>query len=187
MNPERRERYKDLLLAAVLLFVGVGGFIFINPTGAKITDGPGGLSWRTLPFIYSGSLLCLVLLFIAATVYDLWLIHRKQAPRSILGSPPVVRHDPLADLRRVVTVGCLFGYAASIKLFGFAISTPVLLFVMLAVLGRRNWPANLSVSLIGAIVLWVLFVGVLKLPLTGEYWDPLTPLLEEFYAMSGAR
>jgi len=55
------------------------------------------------------------------------------------------------------------------------------------VLGRRNLVENLAVSLIGALALWLLFVGILKLPLSGQTWDPLTPLLNQLYALTGAR
>lgn len=187
MNSARQERLKDLLLAAVLLVVAVGGFVFINPTGAEVTDGPGGLSWRTLPFLYSGALIVLVALFAASALLDLWLIGQGRAPRSLFGERPPVAANPVADARRIITLACLFAYAAAIKMFGFAIATPVLLFVMLRVLGRRNLLENLAVALIGALLLWILFVGILKLPLSGQTWDPLTPLLNDLYAMTGAR
>jgi hypothetical protein len=187
MKSERQERLKDLLLAAVLLMIGIGGFVFINPTGADITDGPGGLSWRTLPFLYSGVLIVLVVLFAASAVYDLWLIGQGRAPRSVFGDRPPVEVNPVADTRRVITLACLFTYAAGIRMFGFAIAAPILLFVMLRVLGRRNLVENLAVSLIGALALWLLFVGILKLPLSGQTWDPLTPLLNQLYALTGAR
>ena len=58
---------------------------------------------------------------------------------------------------------------------------------MLRVRGRRNLVENLAVSLIGALALWLLFVGILKLPLSGQTWDPLTPLLNQLYALTGAR
>lgn len=187
MNPARTERYKDLLLAAVLLFIGIGGFVFINPTGADVTDGPGGLSWRTMPFIYSGILLGLVALFVASTLFDLWLIKNGRPPRAIFGERPVVEGDPVSDTRRVLVVACLFAYAASIKAFGFAIATLALLFIMLRVLGRRQWLQNLVIALIGTVLLWLLFVGALKLPLAGEVWDPVTPVLNAIYAATGAR
>jgi hypothetical protein len=187
MKFERQERIKDLILAAVLCLVAIGGFVFVNPTEAAINDGPGGLSFRTLPFIYSGALLFLVALFAASTIYDLWLMRAGKAPRSLFGERMPVEHNPTADIRRVITLACLIGFAAGLKAFGFAIATPVLLFLMLGVLGRSNWLENLLLALVGGAVLWILFVGILKLPLEGSFWDPVTPLLNKLYSLTGAR
>ncbi|MEM1048149.1 MAG: tripartite tricarboxylate transporter TctB family protein [Pseudomonadota bacterium] len=187
MNGEVAERIKDLALAAVLALVGIGGFLFINPTGADYSAGPGGLTWRTLPFIYSGLLLFLVGLFAASTLYDLFLIRRGETARSLLGERPRVTGTFVSDSRRVATLVCLVAYAAALKPFGFAIATPVLLFAMLRVLGRRRYGQNLALAVIGGLLLWILFVGVLKLPMRGDFWDPLTPALNSLYAMTGAR
>lgn len=187
MNSARTERYKDLLLATLLAMVGIGGFVFVNPTGAEIMIGPGGLSWRTLPFIYSALLLGLVALFALSTLLDLWLIERGEEPRSLLGERPAVARDRVADLRRVTTLACLFGYAAALDAFGFVIATFLLLFAMLRVLGRRNHWKNLLVSLVGTLLFWLLFIEILKLPIQGRLWDPLTPWLNALYVMTGAR
>lgn len=68
MKSARHERIKDLVLSFVLLIVGVAGFLFINPTGTEVVDGPGGLSFRTLPFVEFGALIFLVLLYVAASL-----------------------------------------------------------------------------------------------------------------------
>lgn len=187
MESARRERLKDLLLAAVLLVVGIGGFLFVNPTGAAVHEGPGGLSWRSLPFLYSGLLLFLVAIFILSTVLDLWLIARGEAPRALLGERPPVTGDPVSDGRRVLTLICLVAYAAALKAFGFAIATFVLLFVMLRVLGRSAYVQNTLIALVGTLLLWVLFIGILKLPIEGNVWDPVTPFFKAIYAITGAR
>jgi hypothetical protein len=187
MDSARRELVKDLVLAAVLFGVAVGGFLFINPTGAQVHEGPGGLSWRSLPFLYSGLLLVLVILFALSTLLDLWLIGRDEAPRSLLGARRPVAPDPTSDGRRVLTLAAVIGYAAALKAFGFAIATFVLLFAMLRVLGRKSYLHNGLVALVGTLLLWVLFIGILKLPIEGSIWDPVTPLFNTLYGMTGAR
>ncbi|WP_420393145.1 tripartite tricarboxylate transporter TctB family protein [Acuticoccus sp.] len=187
VHAQRVERFKDLLLAGVLALVGVGGFLFINPTGAEVYPGPGGITWRTLPFLYSGLLLGLVALYALSTVRDLLALSRHREPPARLTERAPVRRQPVADARRVATLVALVAYAASIAPFGFAITTPVLLFAMLTILGRRGPASNLAIALVGAALLWVLFVGVLKLPMEGRTFDPVTPALNDLWRATGAR
>lgn len=187
MDPRLAEAAKDLALVVVLACVGVGGFLFINPAGVEVFDGPGGMSWRSLPFIYSGLLLFLVALLAASTFHDMQRLRRGREPLALLGAREPSGSDPQTTTRRVLTVACIFLYAASVEAFGFAISTPLLLFAMLTVLGRRNYKQSLLLALIGGLLLWILFVGVLKLPMTGLTWDPVTPVLDDLYRMTGAR
>ncbi len=187
MDPRLAETVKDLVLAVVLACVGVGGFLFVNPTDSPVFDGPGGMSWRSLPFIYSGLLLFLVAVLAASTLHDALRLRRGREPLALLGERPPATSDRGTWLKRVLTVACIFLYAAGIEAFGFAISTPLLLFAMLTVLGERNHGRNVLLALIGGLLLWILFVGVLKLPMTGLTWDPVTPVLDDLYRMTGAR
>lgn len=182
----RNERFKDLALAAALAVVGIGGFVFVGPSD-MVYPGPGGLTWRSLPFIYSGLLLALVALYVGSTVLDLLAMRRGRVPPALLGPRPPVQRDSVADMRRLATFGCILAYALALAPFGFAIATPVLLFAMLRVLGRRDLMRNAVVALVGGLLLWLLFVGILKLPLEGRTFDPLTPALNALYRATGAR
>lgn len=181
------ERVKDLILAVFLAIAGLGGFAFINPSGVAVTFGPGGLSWRTLPFLYSGLLLGMVAIFSVSTIYDLILISRNKEPRALLGEPVPTPTAPITHIRRILTLACMIGFALALEPFGFAIATFVLLFLMLRILGRKKYLNNLATAGIGAFLLWVLFVGILKLPLAGNFWDPITPFLNQLYSLTGAR
>ncbi len=187
MDPRVAETIKDLVLAVALACVGAGGFLFINPTDAPVFDGPGGMSWRSLPFIYSGLLLFLVALLGASTLHDMLRLRRGREPLALLGERPPSASDRGTWLKRLLTVACIFFYAAGIEAFGFAISTPLLLFAMLTLLGQRRYGQSLLLSLVGGLLLWILFVGVLKLPMTGLTWDPVTPVLDDLYRLTGAR
>lgn len=183
----RNERYKDLGLAVALAFVGIGGFLFVNPTGAAVSQGPGGINWQTMPLLYSSLLLILVGFFAISTLIDLRKLSQGEQPPSLLGARPPVTGTAISNWRRVLALGCLIGYAASLQAFGFAISTLALLFIMLRVLGRKNILQNAIVAVTGTLLLWVLFIGILKLPISGDVWDPLTPVLSKLYQMTGAR
>ena len=187
MDPRVAETVKDLVLAVALACVGVGGFLFVNPTDAQVFDGPGGMSWRSLPFIYSGLLLFLVAVLAASTLHDTQRLRRGREPLALLGERPPSTSDRRTWMRRALTVAAIFLYAAGIEAFGFAISTPLLLFAMLTVLGQRNFRRSVLLALVGGLLLWILFVGVLKLPMTGLVWDPVTPVLDDLYRMTGAR
>lgn len=184
------EKSKDLVLGLCILAFALGGFVFVNPTGAPVTEGPGGLSWRTLPLIYSGLLLALAVVFLAATLLGASeaVGGRSDGPAdrpatadggsgqaAIETGPPGSRAVPA--MRRVGVVVCLLAYSQALGAFGFALSTPVFLLALLYLFGRRDARENLLVSIVGGGVLWVLFAYLLRMPLRGDVWDPVTPAL----------
>lgn len=173
MSSTVTERLKDLLTAAILIVVGIGGFVFINPTGASITDGPGGLSWRSLPFIYSGLLLALTGLYLVSTLRGLAAAMgtRDAGPAPDLDE---AAHARITNLRRIGVIICTVAYMVALPLFGFVMTTPVLLFVMFYLFGRTALTGNLLTAIIGGLALSLLFIGFLKLPLHGSLWDPAT-------------
>ena len=180
---------QDLGLGALILVIAIGGFVFINPTGAPVTEGPGGMSWRSLPMIYSGLLLLLALIFIATTLFS----PAKQpedeeevieaAAESLVDNTTQETPEEqqkarrLSTIRRCAVVISLIVYSQLFDAFGFAMTTPVFLFAILYIFGRKKLIENLAVSLIGGVVLWVLFDYLLKMPLRGHVWDPLSPAL----------
>lgn len=186
------DKAKDLTLGLVVLAIAIGGFLFVNPTGAAVTKGVGGLTWRTLPFIYSGLLLVFALLFLGFTLFQgKQPVSGEEAIENELAAEaaaidggaadeqqaPKMFGLDLADLRRLAVIALLIAYSKAIGLFGFAMSTPVFLFAVLYVFGKTKLVENLLVSLIGGAVLWLLFSYLLHMPLTGGAWDPLTPAL----------
>lgn len=48
-------------------------------------------------------------------------------------------------------------YWAAIDETGFLIGTPIFLFVLMAVLGARNWPVMIVTAIAAPVVLWVVF------------------------------
>jgi Tripartite tricarboxylate transporter TctB family len=100
-------------------------------------------------------------------------------------TPAEVRHERLTNMRRLATIVCLGAFVATLPLFGFAVTTPLLLFVLFYVFGRTSLAQNLVLAFVGGLALWVLFVGILKLPLRGTLWDPLTPFLSNFLRSMG--
>lgn len=182
-DPGVREAVRDLALVAALAAIGVGGFLFVNPSATEVVTGPGGLTRHSLPFIYSGLLLFLVALLGVSAFRRL-----RRVPASAASEASGDRRETVRTVvRRVLCVACILLYALGIETVGFAISTPLLLFAMLRILGRRHLGHNLVLALVGGLLLWILFVGVLKLPMTGLLWDPVTPVLNDLYRLTGAR
>lgn len=182
------EKVQEILLGTFVLGIGIVGFVFINPTDAPVTEGPGGLSWRTVPFIYAGLLIALAVVFLAITIirgpipvdevtpeeaeYD-----AEEEAMEAAAPHPTMFGVQIATLRRVAVIVALILYAQAMNAFGFAMTTPLFLFFVLYVFGRTKLGENLLVSIVGGFVLWTLFAHLLKMPLTGHTWDPLTPAL----------
>lgn len=193
----QNEKAKDALLGLAIVAFAVCGFLFVNPTNAPAIEGPGGITWRTLPYIYSGLLLALASLFVILTLL--------RGPLPLSPDPGDV--EPAADddsaarpddqpssatsarwlpaFRRLAVVIILVVYSQALGAFGFAMSTPLFLFALLYVFGRTQARENALISLIGGFALWVLFAYLLKMPLAGDVWDPVTPTLTAAARMVG--
>lgn len=185
----QQEKWKDVALGGFILLIAIAGFLFINPTGAPVIEGPGGVSWRTLPFIYSGLLLILAVIFIATTLLHGLIPSSDQASGQDAAGPAdeteadVTEPAPrllweggpnVSSARRVAVVALLVAYSQALWAFGFAIATPVFLFCLLYTFGKRDLPGNLIVSISGGLILWLLFAHLLHMPLRGEIWDPVS-------------
>ena len=118
MNPHLAERYKDPALIVVLTVIGIGGFALINLGETEIYEGPGGLSWRSSPFIYSGILLVLVAIFAASTIFDVVLMRKGRSPRTFLGDIKPTSSDQLTTLRRIAAFVMILVYAWALGAFG---------------------------------------------------------------------
>ena len=168
------EGKKDLVTALGLLAFAIGAFVFINADGAVVYPGPGGISWRTMPFAYAGGLCILSLIYIAQS----WAkIVAERAETAEAPNPALAEEARLIARRRWVTLGLLLTYAGTLRLVGFAIVTPVFLFLLFRLYARGSWRGDLAVSFIGGLALWVLFVRILRLNLKGTWFDPVTPFL----------
>lgn len=181
-RPKVSEGVKELLTAIGLLAFAIVGFVFINPNGSGIYPGAGGMTWRTLPFFYSGALTCLALLYI---VQSLLQIRRERGVEPAVLDPAAAAEARVVAFRRIVTLGLLLGYAMLLRVFGFAIMTPLFLFGLFQLYGRGKPAGDAGISLIGGLALWVLFVAILKLNLKGTFFDPVTPFLLKITSLVG--
>ncbi|MEM8854463.1 MAG: tripartite tricarboxylate transporter TctB family protein [Pseudomonadota bacterium] len=168
------EGAKDLVTAIGLFLFALGGFVFINLDGAAAYAGPGGVTWRTMPFIYSGALAFLSVLYMGQSILR---IRRELAlpPQSVNAEEAAER--ALVLFRRVATLVLLVIYASLLKLIGFAILTPIFLFSLFRLYKNGTVLNDAGLSLVGGFALWVLFVRVLQLNLKGTWFDPVTPFL----------
>lgn len=176
------EGEKDLFTAVALLAFALGGFAFINLDGAVAYPGPGGITWKTMPFIYSGGLAFLSLIYIGQSIRK---ISREKATPRVPVSAEREAEERLIFTRRWITLALLLTYAALMKVIGFAILTPPFLFALFRLYGRGNALGDAALSLVGGFALWMLFVPVLQLNLKGGWFDPVTPFLLNALSMVG--
>ncbi|SIN76492.1 tripartite tricarboxylate transporter TctB family protein [Vannielia litorea] len=167
----RTDGGKDLVTAVALLCAAIGGFVFINPNGSSIYPGAGGLTWRTLPFIYAALLSALSVIYVIQSVAKL---RRDLATGQVA---PVDSETRIVLFRRVGTLGLLLGFVSLLKVVGFAMVAPAFLFLLFRLYKRGPILGDAGISLCGALALWTLFVPILKLNLKGDVFDPLTPAL----------
>ncbi len=167
----RSEGRKDLLTALGLLLFAVGGFVFINPNGSGVFAGPGGMTWRTMPFVYAGLLVVFSLIYVVQSVARI----RAEVAADAGDGPSA--NDKVVLVRRGATLGFLLAYVLLLRVFGFAVMTPLFLFALFRLYGRGHWRGDLGIALVGGLLLWGLFVRVLRLNLDGDVFDPVTPLL----------
>lgn len=139
---------------AALVLAGIGLFVVVQSwtSASGVFVKAGGVTAWTLPGIYGAILVVLSLLLLA---------------KSLLG--PAVRSDFNLDRRawvRVVgTVAVAVLYAFALSAVPFFVATAAVLAALFVLYGRRNLPAVAATALVGAGVLDVLFIRLLKLPL----------------------
>lgn len=165
---------KDLITALAILGFAIGGFLFVNPNGVSVYPGDGGLTWRTLPFIYATLLCILSLIYVAQSLQKMRNERTQNVAQDDDQQPEFER---VVRVRRIGSLLLLLCFAATLKVFGFAVVAPILLFLLFRLYQRGHWKTDLMLSFGGGLALWVLFVPVLKMNLKGGSLDALTPIL----------
>ncbi len=144
------------------LWIGVGTFaagllylLFIGSQVSPESDGPAGVSGRTLPYIVGA----LLLLLGGALTVTAWLRSRT----SDRAGTVILSRSAL--LRVLIYIGAITLYAVGISTLGYVVSTaPALLFAMWFS-GARNRTAMLLVTLIVPPLLYLGFHVLMKIPL----------------------
>lgn len=183
-------KLKEIAIGVFILGISVVGFLFINPTNAPVAEGAGGLTWQTIPLIYSGLLMALAILFLAITIIrgpipveeitpEETKFEEEEEAEEAAAPHPMLFGFQLSTVRRVAVIVALIVYSQAMDAFGFAMTTPIFLFLLLYIFGRMKFRENFLVALIGGTIMWVLFAYLLKMPLEGKIWDPLTQVLTD--------
>lgn len=185
------EKHKEIAIGVFILGFSLVGFLFINPTDAPVSEGPGGLTWQTIPLIYASLLLALAILFLAITIFkgpipveeitqEEAAFDAEEEARAKTSPHPLLFGFDLSTVRRCAVIVALILYVKGMEAFGFALTTPVFLFVVLYIFGRMKFIENLLVAVIGGAALWLMFAYILKIRLDGVVWDPVSPALSSF-------
>jgi len=176
-NWRRSDGMRDLITAVCILVFAVGGFLFINPEGSGVYPGDDGMTWQTMPFIYSGLLLALACVYI---IQSLRQIRREAVSPDAYRTevdPDTAKEEKIIFKRRMITLVMLLVYVSLLRTFGFAVMTPIFLFALFRLFQRGQWKGDALISLVGSFFLWILFVRILHLNLQGGDLDPVTPFL----------
>ena len=185
------EKRKEIAIGVFIFAFSVVGFLYINPTDAPVTEGPGGLTWQTIPLIYSGLLMALAVLFLATTILrgpipveefspEEAITEAEEEAREKAVSKPLPFGIDISTVRRIAVIAALILYVKGMEAFGFALTTPIFLFLVLYIFGRKKFTENFLVAVIGGAALWLMFAYILKIRLDGSVWDPVSPALSGF-------
>jgi hypothetical protein len=163
-------RSKANILAAVL-FIAVGCYVFYDTFTDFAKEGFAGgnaeMNSARYPRVLAGGLILLAILEIAVTVRD-----RSQKPEPggtaapAAGAPEAPAAEAEEKKKYGLALGTLTifaGYVLLVDIFGYFLTTPVMLFGMFFLLGvRRIWEAAV-LSVVTTVVLYVLFAIGLEL------------------------
>ena len=174
----------EVITALGLAVFAVCGVLFINSDGLDVYPGPGGITWQTLPVGYSWALLALALLYLVQSLIKL----RTEIASYSRPARSVQKRSEARTifLRRTGTIVFLIVYIALLGQVGFAIATPLFLLALLRLYQRGSLGGDIAISVSGGLILWLLFVPLLKLNLRGEAFDPVTPALQRLLSLIGA-
>lgn len=167
---EKASRVKDLALAIVLIFAGIGCILLISDVaGTGIVKGQ-AVDHATLPQIWAIALIALTGLWMVRTIYDLVQVNLDIRKKGLIGAPPALPRlffdlPKVLALRLAAAVVCLFVYATFLETVPFIVGTSVFLFAMLVTFGRPFERLTFVLSIGGGVFFHVLFVIFLKLPL----------------------
>lgn len=169
------EGMQEVITACAIMLFALGGFVFINPDGANVYPGEGGITWQTMPFVYAGLLLLLGVIYAAQSYKKI----RQEMATPILVEVDAQEVDDQKKIwfRRVGSLILLLIFVSLLKILGFAVMAPLFLFSLFRLYQRGNWKGDLIISVIGGICLWFLFVPILHMNLKGDDLDPVTPFL----------
>jgi len=94
-------------------------------------------------------------------------------PKAAAPETPATAAAPEGDgaTRRVVLfVAGVIAAVALLQPLGYALSSFLLMLVLLQILGIRRWYASVAIALASAAVCYVVFVHWLKIPLPSGWW-----------------
>lgn len=156
------ERFKDLLLALVLIVVGVGALIVLAHTKSGGTDSANVVGFATLPRLYAALLVGLGLLLAGTSGVQVIKERRGTVTPTMVSS---ALSDPIVLMRAIGTVVLLVLYVVGLEALPFFPVTVAFLALMFLIYGRKPLWRVLIVAAVGAAALDVVFVRIIELPL----------------------
>ena len=101
---------------------------------------------------------------------QLYLARPKAAAPEAPTAPAPAPEGDGATRRVVLFVAGVIAAVALLQPLGYALSSFLLMLVLLQILGIRHWYASVAIALASAAVCYVVFVHWLKIPLPSGWW-----------------
>lgn len=134
-------------LTVVLLFVSLGGLLFMSSLVAK----PKALFGRSLTAIEPSLFPKLVLIALAILSIWLFVTRRKDFVRSDENSVAY-----MGSIRALMLFAVMIFYALAMKPLGFLISSAISMAAISWLAGNRSIPVKLALSLISPVLLYII-------------------------------
>jgi hypothetical protein len=149
-------------------FVLVGAYVLYEIAttfvSLGIASGGGRDNAALFPGILAGLLLVVSGLHIGGRLINKSRSENEDRSRSLVD---VVEYTKAAGSGRLqlALVGLLVGYIVLLDFVGYIVTTPIALMAMFRLLGVRKTGANLIVSLVTTILVWLVFSELMRIPM----------------------
>ena len=171
-----QDKMKDLFFATGLLLVGIIALVVINATTAQSRIASSAtLTFATLPSVYAGLLIFLVLIFMATTFRDIQIkrMALKDGAREHLEAKEKEKKiDKPSDFDRKKILFRTWGalilliiYVIMLEYMHFMIITTLFLCGMFFLFGQRSIKQVAAISICGGLAFYLLFIYALNLPI----------------------
>lgn len=141
--------------------------LFVNAASMMAYDPMGGIVW---PVILCSLLVVLLAANAVRTAIKIRQAKGDEAVESTAEGKKTFVPKSIIQNKLVIGVAAMLLYAFLLEKIGFLFSTPLFIYAYMSLLGQKKVLVKIITAVVAAIALYVLFNGLLQVPLPRGYW-----------------